>query len=152
MAASLRPEEVYRAWYVSTIRKHAGGFCQPIESRPTGVGIPDHYGLTPRGKIGYWMEFKVMNDIEHAIPFEPGQLNWLYEHMLCGGVSLVNILVGGTIYIFSAEYVDRTTNHIRHPGAVSHYMLKFLKKSVVPSMDTFIDQLELVVDKARRSI
>lgn len=136
-------ESAYRAWYRECCNK-VNAFAQPIESNATGAGIADLYGVTPR-KAAYWMEFKVMSCIDDAIPFEPGQLNWLYLHAQLGGTSLVNILVDDTVYIFSCRCVDRMTQKLKDGPAVRGSVLKIRKKCLRDAMDDVLAQIENVI-------
>lgn len=138
-------EATYRAWYCKICRD-INAYTQPIESNSTGAGIPDLYGITPWKHKPYWMEFKVMQCIDDAIPFEPGQLNWLYGHSQMGGISLVNILVGETIYIFSCRCVDRMTQQLKVGVAVRHSILKLSKRAIRDDMESVMEQIERLAD------
>jgi len=146
---SKRPEEILRSWFVSVFTERAGGYAQPIESRPTGLGISDLYAIMPGSKKPFWVEFKVCPDIDQAISFEPGQLNWMYKHHNAGGRSLVLIQVEELIYIVPITYIDRTTNHIRHPALDKKYILRIAKKHLVPGLEIFLEQLDKLLDYDR---
>lgn len=140
-----KEEAAYRAWYVKRCYAN-GAHAQPIESNSTGTGIPDLYGMTAPGHMSYWMEFKIMSDIESTIPFEPGQLNWLYIHAQMGGHSFVNVLIGTMVYIFSCRCVDRMTGCIKDVGSIRGHILRVPKKHLTDDLPGIFERMERLME------
>lgn len=76
------------AWLSKNIRQRFHALrVYSLES--AGVpGLPDLY-LVGRGVKPFWLELKVAASPGSAIPFRPGQPEWLDEHHRSGGSALI---------------------------------------------------------------
>lgn len=100
-------------------------FVQPIESRLTGLGIPDLYMHPDLRKFpaidaafSAWLELKdagdVLDTMTAPIAFEAGQLNKLYEMYHSGvlsGVCIFHKMQG--VFVIPTTAIDRMTQTIK---------------------------------------
>ncbi len=106
--------------FSSMIIASAKGFVYvlPIESRTTGLGIPDLFmNLVDYDPFPVWCELKDMGDIPTVIgakiDFEPGQYNRLLELYRAGSLAFVQIYNKGSAMCIPLDLIDRETQRIK---------------------------------------
>lgn len=66
--------------------------------------VPDLHGVSDRR--AFWVELKVVDNVQRLIPFRPGQSEWLRDYEEAGGVAFVLILdrETGDFYLLFGKY------------------------------------------------
>lgn len=89
----MKREADLRRWLTRALRGK-DILLQPIETGGMGLGVPDYYIATQMGSA--WMELKMAYiDRRENVKFkwQPGQLNWLWNHSKLGRISLLMCVV-----------------------------------------------------------
>lgn len=123
-----KQEALFSKMICSLLAPHI--YVQPIESRMTGLGIPDLYMHIPSEPVMFpiWCELKDMGDVAQLlgakIAFEPGQFNKLLELYRANALAFVMVYWKEHACVIPLDCIDRATQRIKKERLMALHLKK----------------------------
>jgi len=125
--------------------KKVGKF-QKISDRFT-PGVPDVIGCMDG--VPWAIELKTLKGVKlHRVGFRPGQLDWLQDWVQSGGVGLIMVSQGQSVWVFEHQHGKPLEEGVSTAFLNHHSLTQFTKIPRV-GWSTLIEQMRRTINEAR---
>lgn len=148
-----KQEALFSKMICSLLAPHV--YVQPIESRLTGLGIPDLYMHIPSASSIFpiWCELKDMGDADQLlgakIAFEPGQYNKLLELYRAKALAFVMVYWKEHACSIPLDCIDRVTQRIKKESLMALHLRKIGPLKAGARIDQFSSDMVLTLGTLR---